>query len=312
MAARFNVRVFARLILVCSVCCLVPRAQGIEPNPFIDGQAEFYGVEKVEVLSSDDVERWFALSDDGLEIFVHRTAPGSIKSVWRASRSSRSEEFGEPSLVTELSPPVTGPTHAVRPEFLSSDGKMLVVLSFERDGAFNRYGDPGIRYREVVGVPFRPTQYDTLVNIQDARNYERLNGLSSDGLELFFSKGRSGYATHRIYRSTRHSDESPFGTPEFMPQFGGPDVEATVPRLTPDDLVLLYREGDQASTTLCAAVRPSRGAPFGSPVHYEMDIPVGHFDFTADLEEFYVANGDIYRVWVRSKLTRVSDWGDYR
>ena len=148
-------RTFSRIILILTIA-LNPLYSEAFDNPFLDGQAVFYGLEKVEVLSSEESERHIVLSDDGLEIMFHRSFSPGAYSVWRATRNNREEEFSAPSLFPELSPPQTGPTHAIVPTFLSSDGKLLLLWTDERP---RDNGNMGAKFRDSLDSPFGSTQY---------------------------------------------------------------------------------------------------------------------------------------------------------
>jgi hypothetical protein len=277
---------------------LLPVAEGSE-NPFIWGNVEFSGLHKIEILSSDALERFPCVSDDGLQIYFQRWVDETC-CIWTATRASRDDEFGEPYGVSELCPPSSGILCFVT-DFLSPDDTFIFGLAYETSSARMRNGDPAIRSRPFPSSAFGPPEYDFFVNVKDDSKYEQLSGLSSNGLELFFAKGHETVGVdYRLYRSTRASTSEAFSVPVLLDQFGSGDGGASRPRITPDDLVLFFREGERPSTVLQSAVRSSAGEEFVRARGYHVGVDIHGYDFTPDLEEFYFADGEgVYRAYTR-------------
>jgi Tol biopolymer transport system component len=107
----------------------------------------------------------------------------------------------------------------------SSAGTPLTAdlfIACKRDGAFERAADSG-----------------DLLRLVNTSELEYAPAVSSDGLELFFTRVREirPDAEPRIWRSARRNPREPFGAPRIVSAISG---FAEAPTLSPDGLSLYY------------------------------------------------------------------------
>jgi len=152
---------------------------------------DFDRVTPLTSLNTPDLDYQPWLSPDELSIYF-ASGPASSNDIFRATRGSPSDDFGQPQLVSELSSPSDegGLT-------LSSDGLEVILAS-------NRPGGPGgrdlyIAARASQSEPFSSPQL--LVALDSAEN-EIDPAFSPDGSELYFASNRGG-GDSNIYRVAR-------------------------------------------------------------------------------------------------------------
>jgi len=139
--------------------------------------------------ASSELLPW--LTPDELTVLFVSGRPGGSggADVWRATRSSISEPFGEPSSVADLS---------------SSENEGRAVLSADGASAFftsdrgGRGPDIWTATRQAPGGEFGAPRR---LELQSSAANELDVMLSSDGAELFFASTRSGQS--RLYRAER-------------------------------------------------------------------------------------------------------------
>jgi hypothetical protein len=126
---------------------------------------------------------------------------------------------------------------------VSADGQTLYAV----DSRFSAGGTPLTAdlfsarkmAREPGGAFARAKDSGDLLRLVNTDELEYAPAVSSDGLELFFTRVREirADAEPRIWRSARRTAREPFGTPQVLSAIAG---FAEAPALSPDGLSLYY------------------------------------------------------------------------
>jgi hypothetical protein len=94
-------------------------------------------------------------------------------------------------------------------------------------------------------------------------------GITSDGLEFFFTSNRPGSLGGRsLWQATRASVNDPWGAPVALAGIDSANHEQS-PSLTDDGLILLFASNRTGNFDIYLATRASRQAPFGAPVRVD-------------------------------------------
>jgi hypothetical protein len=211
------------------------------------------------------------LTGDQLTIYFHanRGADGlGSDDIWMASRDSRADDFGESTLVVEVSS-----SSADGAPSLSADG-LTMFLSSARPG--------GVGGNDVwVATRSNPTaSFGTPVVVAEVSSLSSETGpfISADGLTLYI--GVEG----TIVSASRPALDMPFETPTELVEL---DIGGTIggPTLSDDELEIFFTGqigGD--SSELWVARRATRSDPFGTPeLVSEVNSPSA--DFSAELTD---------------------------
>jgi hypothetical protein len=153
--------------------------------------ADFGNVTPLTSLNTPDLDYQPWLSADELSIYF-ASGPAGSNDIFRATRGSTRDDFGQPQLVSELSSPSDEGGLTV-----SSDGLEVILTS-------NRPGGPGgrdlyVATRASQSAPFSTPQ---LLDALDTAENEIDPAFSPDGSELYFVSNRGG-GDSNIYRVAR-------------------------------------------------------------------------------------------------------------
>jgi hypothetical protein len=204
----------------------------------------------VAELSSSSSEWGVWLSEDRLEIIFSSDRSGNYE-LYRATRTSASLPF-DPPIVIALS----GALDRDDP-FLSADG---LTMWFDATQASDT--DIYVTTRAARGQPFAAPVPVTELN---STSTDETPALTADGLTMYF--GSSRIATKDIFRATRATPTSTFGTPVLVPELsGGSDDSA--PTLASDGTIYLASASFGASVPQIFTATPN-GTGFDPPVVFD-------------------------------------------
>jgi hypothetical protein len=200
-------------------------------------------------------DRWGAMSRDELTLyFSNIPAMGNDTNIYTAVRASTSDPFSSPTLL-----PGVNTTATEEHPSITDDGLTLVADS----NAFGNLVDVAIASRSNTASSFGALAPVSGINTSGDEEDVSITG---NGLELWFTSNRNG--NNRIFRATRGSTSSTFGTPAEVTELttagsdGGPVVSA-------DGLEIFYhsdRSGGSSGLDIWHATRASATGTFGSPV----------------------------------------------
>jgi len=157
------------------------------------------------------------VSPDGRELYFHRE-PGEI---WVARRASPDDEWGLPS---NLGPTINSPSYEGGP-CLSGDGLSLYFFAVDRPGGFGDR-DLWVTTRATVDDDWG-TPLNCGASVNTAAD-ERMPSLTADGLELYFTSGRSGgYGNWDLWVTRRATVDDDWGTPVNL----GPTINTSAQSL---------------------------------------------------------------------------------
>ena len=160
-----------------------------------------------------------------------------------------------------------------------------------------------------------PTNVGPLIN--DASDVQECD-FSHDGLELYFSTGRSGgYGGWDIWVTRRETINDPWQEPVNLGQPVNSSAGEVEPAISPDGLELYFRLWNQWD--LLVTTRPSKDDPWSSPVR--IGPPVGSYkvyepDISADGLSLYFTSGAARGgygkadLWVATRTTTDDEWGE--
>jgi hypothetical protein len=156
-----------------------------------DVSEDFGRITALSSLNTPELDYQPWLSPDELTIYF-ASGPAGNNDIFRATRGSTSDEFGQPQLVSELSSPSDEGGLTV-----SSDGLQVILAS-------NRPGGPGARdlYIATRTRPEDPFSTPQWLAALDTADNEIDPAFSPDGTELYFVSNRGG-ADNCIYRVAR-------------------------------------------------------------------------------------------------------------
>jgi hypothetical protein len=218
---------------------------------------------------------WFdCISNDGQELYIEKPIGGGTMSmdydIFVSTRSTIDDPWSDP---VRLGPPInTGDLESFA--CLSSDDLELYFAS-NRPGSYGRWD---------LWVSTRPTRFDSWVlpeNLGPTINTsasDKTPWITADGLELYFSSGRSGgYGNDDIWVTRRPTIGDNWGTPMNL----GPVVNSAAfdafPCLSPGGLAIFFsdypdqslrvRPGGLGQTDIWMSRRKSITDPWEPPVN---------------------------------------------
>lgn len=224
----------------------------------IDGLHFAYRGE-VQGVNTSALEAVPSVSCDGELYFVStRSYPETFSTIYRA-RFSAGAATG-----IELVPGVSRrtPGWVNFDAEVSADGQTLYAV----DSRFSSAGTPLTAdlfiARKRDGAFARVADSDDLLRFVNTKELEYAPAVSSDGLELFFTRVREirPDAEPRIWRSVRRSAREPFGAPQIVSAISG---FAEAPALSPDGLSLYYHARVNGAFVIFRVTR----APHTGEVH---------------------------------------------
>jgi hypothetical protein len=186
----------------------------------------------VSPVNTDGFETSPAVSLDGLELWVGSERDGGLgkQDIWLSRRSSRDEEWGEPTNVMELN---SAEKDIPRPPAV---GGTIMPLASQRasSGYYQTYLARRASVRELFSEPFELTELE-------ATDQNSVDGfLTEDGLTLFFNRSPgSGENNGELYVARRPSLNEPFG--DAMPLSSvNTSADERDPWLSPDGQHLYF------------------------------------------------------------------------
>jgi len=233
--------------------------------------------------SSDDFLDCF--SADGLELYLDSNRSGTYGGwdMWVARRLTTDDDWGT---LEHLGSPVnTG-----RPDCaasLSADGLELYFSSHNRPGGYGNW-DIWITRRATKDDPWgQPVNLGATVNSFALDANPRI---SSDGLELYFSSGRSGgYGSDDIWVTRRATVNEPWGSPVNLGPVVNSSACESIPFLSSNGLLLFFSEdyntplrpGGFGNIDIWLTRRASISAPWGTPVNLGPIVNTASIDAAA-------------------------------
>jgi hypothetical protein len=193
--------------------------------------------ERVAELSSLDDDQTPEVAPDGLTIWLASTRAGGRpqQDIYIATRASRSDPWGAPTLVAELSTDLdeAAPTP-------SADGLRLTMHRLD-GGSF----DIMEATRSSVGAPFGVPRFVAELNsaAQDGAAF-----LWGDGRTVVFDSSRSGAGSWDLWIATRPTLADPFGSASPIAELDTADKEAG-PWVSPDGRYIVFGRGQEGLGT---------------------------------------------------------------
>jgi hypothetical protein len=211
---------------------------GIDGLPDARCPTRWVPVRTLEELNSSATDWSPAWGQDGNQIVFQSNRAGT-DDLYVALRSGNGDRFDPPIKITELSTPANekAPT-------LSHSGLEIVydsggaLMRATRGTPTGRFSTPGQLVLDGFGAD-----------------------LGSDDLDLIYAINNAGMV-NLVIRSRASAIDNRFGAPVVIDKISMP--EGGWPSLSRDGLELFYEGG--SSSPMYTATRPSRGAPFTSPV----------------------------------------------
>jgi Tol biopolymer transport system component len=197
------------------------------------------------------------LTDDCLTIYFQSDRPGAMGEgdMWRATRASRSDPFGQITNLAAVNSASWDGHYA-----LTGDGLQAFVATDRPGGA--GLVDLWMQSRATLTDPFGALVPLPVLNTA-ANEFDPLP--SRDGLRLYYMTEATGNGDVMLAR--RSSMSAAFSPPEPITELNGAYEDGN-PALSADELLIIFasdRPGSMGSDDLYYASRPTRSAPFGPP-----------------------------------------------
>lgn len=246
-------RVAAALVLAA---CGSPSVVDIDAPLPIDALGDWSPPMRLVELNSDASDTDPTLSADGLEIVFSSSRSGGMGSsdLYRASRSSITEPFGAPALITELNTP--GSDQAAE---LAADG---LTIYLRKMGATSL--DIFTSRRPTRSAPFGTLVYEPQLSTADV---ETNPAISRDNLTFSITRG-SG-VDRELHVFERDNAGAAWGAPRQLTELSTPGNESGA-AFARDGLAVVFhtdRGGTMSDINdLYVATRASRAEPFGAAV----------------------------------------------
>lgn len=212
---------------------------------------------ELTALDSTDNDAFVTFSADELTAYVSSNRAGGVGGfdLYYATRASVSDAFGAPVLLPNVND-VTQDYGAS----LSDDGLTLYFDSHRGTGNDDIYVATRTSTSAEFGTP------GVLAGVNDATHQDQVTSISADQLTMYIGSDRAG--DWDVYRATRASTSSPFGTPTAVGELDMAGVTDWGIFLTADGLTA-YMESTRAGATagdIFVATRASTSDGFGAPV----------------------------------------------
>jgi hypothetical protein len=215
---------------------------------WLSGNVAFSGVTRHDELQSAGLASQNpSLANDGLAIYFDRN-----QDFFRATRSSLTDPFGLPALVTELR------TDSNESKISTTADDAVAVFASARNGSFGlldlwqaERGGPGGSFGAPSNILF--------IGINDANNQFDPE-ITPDGRHLYYSPNENGAQT--IRRASRDSLNDPFTN--ITTVMSDATMLVFDPAISPDQRVLVFaRRSGMEPPDLVFATRDSTTIPFG-------------------------------------------------
>jgi len=229
---------------------------------WLDGSVAVSAPQELSTLSTTGSERDPWISSDGLTLYyAGHPLVGGTSEIYRASRASTAQLFGNPAAQLSLNRSDSDESRAA----LTPDEKMLVLASNRGIGA--KY-DVYITTRSDTALDFGSPDMRHMVNV-DAGNDDDFDPfLTFDGLRLYLAPAPPvGSGRQHISLATRPDTGSDFSSPVPVPALMSQSLDGD-PALSLDERIIVFsstRSGGMGGTDLWYATRPSATASFGTP-----------------------------------------------
>jgi len=217
-------------------------------------------------VNSPGAEMGPTISVDGLELyFEFSPAHQNLWNLWVATRPNQQDDWGEPVI---LGPEINSSSEDGLPQ-ISPDGLELYFYS-KRPGGYGGC-DIWVTRRSTLSDP-----WGAAVNLGPPINSSAHEGtatITSDGLEIFFSRSYSAAAGFDLWSARRTTRDEPWGTPSSLGSPVNSSASETAPCISADGLVLLfsshpdgpYPPGGYGGTDIWITQRRTRNDPWGAP-----------------------------------------------
>ncbi|MBA3396651.1 MAG: hypothetical protein H0T89_28730 [Deltaproteobacteria bacterium] len=204
-------------------------------------------------LSSAQVDDDPTVTADLLEVYFTSNRPGGVGGgdIWRAVRSSPSEPWSAPAVVTELS----GTTEEDHPG-IAADG---LTIWFTRPVASNRDVFTS-RRADRTAAWSSPVRVAELSSTEDDATPEP----SRSGLRMVLARGPNGM--QELYEATRANPSSAWGTPVPLTTLNTTADQSSAQLVS--DLEIWFssvRQDSLGGTDIYRATRPDTASDFGTP-----------------------------------------------
>jgi hypothetical protein len=262
-------------------------------------------IEELAANSTDFKDENPTLTDDALEVYFYSTrrqGDNSDDDIWFAKRTSASDPFDEPVLLT----PVSTDASEISPA-ISGDG-LTLWIGTERDGGL---GGRDIWRYERTSTDSEFGETATLEPNVNSDKDDIPRPLGFNGRCMPLASRLDGNADYQTYFSTRTSTTSNFSTPVRVPNLTDGETRITDGFLTNDGLSFYFVMGvSEVKGDIYVAFRESPTLPFGTPIALST-INTADFDerdpfLTADGKTLYFVStreDDVTRIYQATRVT---------
>jgi hypothetical protein len=206
----------------------------------------FQDVTPLTTLNTTGNEGTPFITADGLALYyyaVRQPGPGE-RDLWRASRSSLTEEFGDPKQVMG----VNGPSYDHLP-WVSQD-ELTIYYTTERMGGLGR-SDVWQATRLSKNMPFTGHRLVPGINTPDREDSVTF---SPDRLTVYFSTDRGTTGDLDIWQATRSSRGQSFSNPQPLVHLNS-SADDTNLAMTADGKRLYFSSGREGAQRIWVAIR---------------------------------------------------------
>jgi len=225
------------------------------------------------IVNSSSLEGIFAISHDGLELYLTSDRPGGqgAYDIWVSRRDENESDWGVP---VNLGPRINTAFVECAPT-ISHDGLELYFASYRPGGQGD--GDLWVSRRSTTSEAWR-----TPVNLGPAVNTEAsevFSGMSGDGLRLYFSEWHipriGGHGREDLWLTVRVSTSEAWERPVNLGATLNSGGNEACPWVSPDGLCLFFtsdRPGGHGGEDVWVTTRAATSDPWGHP--FNLGSPV--------------------------------------
>jgi hypothetical protein len=201
------------------------------------------------------------VSSNGLELYFGSIRAGGVggNDIWLATRSSTSDPWGTPMVVTELS----SGSNETQPALCCGD--LVMYLGSGRAGGLGMT-DVWRATRTSLTTP-----WSTPVHIPElsTSGYDAASP-PADEREVILDTDRGSGGDRQLYRAVRPTPQDTWSTPELIPELAAGQTKVDPWFATPQLVVYSSIPDDDAGYfEIYTAARPAPGASFGTTVHLD-------------------------------------------